>query len=74
MELFVKCSLRLAGGWQMYDVILFICKMAEIALVRLPLFRQQRSFYGVNLAALHGPVVDEFLKRPIVVGGSKKLT
>ncbi|CAG06651.1 unnamed protein product, partial [Tetraodon nigroviridis] len=29
-------------------------------------FWQQRSFYGVNLAALHSPVVDEYLKRPIV--------
>ncbi|XP_011604349.1 histone-arginine methyltransferase CARM1-like [Takifugu rubripes] len=29
-------------------------------------FWQQRSFYGVDLAALHSPVVDEFLKQPIV--------
>lgn len=48
--------------------------MAELALVYLSLFRQQRSFYGVNLAALHSPVVDEYLKRPIVVGCSENLT
>lgn len=58
----------------MYDVILLICKMTELAVVYLPLFRQQRSFYGVNLAAVHSPVVDEYLKRPIVVGCRKYLT
>ncbi|XP_051283246.1 histone-arginine methyltransferase CARM1 [Dicentrarchus labrax] len=29
-------------------------------------FWQQRSFYGVNLNALHGTAVDEFFKQPIV--------
>ncbi|XP_036946641.1 histone-arginine methyltransferase CARM1 isoform X2 [Acanthopagrus latus] len=29
-------------------------------------FWQQRSFYGVNLSALHGAAVDEFFKQPIV--------
>ncbi|XP_010743910.3 histone-arginine methyltransferase CARM1 [Larimichthys crocea] len=29
-------------------------------------FWQQRSFYGVNLNALHSPAVDEFFKQPIV--------
>lgn len=58
----------------MYDVILLICKMTELAVVYLPLFRQQRSFYGVNLAAVHSPVVDEYLKQPIVVGCRKYLT
>lgn len=58
----------------MYDVILLMCKMTELALVYLPLFRQHRSFYGVNLAALHSPVVDEYIKRPIVVRCRKHLT
>lgn len=48
--------------------------MTEPALVYHPLFRQQRNFYGVNLGALHSPVVDEYLKRPIVVGCRKLLT
>ena len=34
-------------------------------------FRQQRSFYGVNLSALHGAAVDEFFKQPIVVRVAK---
>uniref|UniRef100_A0A3B4XNA4 Histone-arginine methyltransferase CARM1 n=1 Tax=Seriola lalandi dorsalis TaxID=1841481 RepID=A0A3B4XNA4_SERLL len=29
-------------------------------------FWQQRSFYGVNLSALHGAAVDEFFRQPIV--------
>ncbi|XP_065808142.1 histone-arginine methyltransferase CARM1-like isoform X2 [Labrus bergylta] len=29
-------------------------------------FWQQRSFYGVNLSALHSPAVDEFFRQPIV--------
>nr|XP_046238440.1 histone-arginine methyltransferase CARM1-like [Scatophagus argus] len=29
-------------------------------------FWQQRSFYGVDLSALHSPAVDEFFKQPIV--------
>lgn len=29
-------------------------------------FWQQRSFFGVNLSALHGAAVDEFLRQPIV--------
>lgn len=55
----------------MYDIISSICKMLELVLEYLPFFRQQRNFYGVNLAALHSPVVDECLKRPIVVGCRK---
>lgn len=29
-------------------------------------FWQQRNFYGVNLSALHGPAVEEFINQPIV--------
>lgn len=52
----------------------FDLKMCDIfmqnglVLVNVHLCREQRSFYGVNLAALHSPVVDEYLKQPIVVG------
>jgi len=31
------------------------------------LSRQQRSFYGVDLSALHGAAGDEFFRQPIVV-------
>ncbi|TKS66152.1 Histone-arginine methyltransferase CARM1 [Collichthys lucidus] len=38
----------------------------NVFILRSSFFRQQRSFYGVNLNALHSPAVDEFFKQPIV--------
>lgn len=35
-------------------------------------FRQQRSFYGVDLSALYSPAMDEFFKQPIVVRSNQR--